>query len=340
MSQDVGIDIGSYAIKLAVGGKKGSGWEINKFVTEFNPAGVVLPADKAGEQRLVEVLKKMAVENKLSGKKVNMALPESAAYTAVVSMPYLSDAELASSINWEAEQHIPVPIADINLEYSVLYKPSKKSLGEKMRVLLVGARKDVVAKCVDMISQAGMELVGLETGMLAVQRALGLQLKQAEAVMVCHIGALATEVLITQNGELVLTYTTQVGGLAFTRSLERGLELQPRQAEEYKRAYGLDPGQLDGKVRQVMLPVVNVLVAELRKAIQFYTASHTSNPIRLMVVSGGSAYLPGLVTFLTESFGTEVVLANPTDGQTVKATGSNPADGAAYAVATGLAMQV
>jgi type IV pilus assembly protein PilM len=150
------------------------------------------------------------------------------------------------------------------------------------------------------------------------------------------MGALSTDILIVRDGEIVLTYTIQTGGLAFTRAVEKGLELPPAQAEEYKRVYGMDAQQLEGRVRQVMLPVVNILVAEIRKAIQFYQTSNMTSPVRTMMLSGGSAYLPALSTFFAETFGYEVLLANPLELSKPRHGLAVPQDIAAYSPVIGM----
>jgi type IV pilus assembly protein PilM len=337
MSEVVGIDLGSYAIKCArVMNNRGAG-ELLQLASTYNPVGQFLPSDQGLFQKLAETLKQFASENHLRGKVVRVAVPETLAYTSVITMPYLSDAELASSIHWEAEQHITVPIDEINLEYEVLYKPRKDEVAGKMRVLLVGARKDVIERLVNLFKEAGIEVVGLETVLLGVYRALAPAIKVEGAAIVVHIGALTSDILIVHNGELVLTYTIQTGGLAFTRAIEKGLELPPSQAEEYKRAYGMDPAQLEGRVRQVLVPVLNILVAEIRKAMQYYQTGHVMTPIRKMVVSGGSAYLPGLPAYLAETFAFELVVANPLETVTAHAGIKLPPDLAAYSAAIGLA---
>ena len=337
MSDNIGIDLGSYAIKMARVNRNMKGGELVQLGSFYNPVGQFLPADQVQFQKLADSLRQFANEQKIKGRPVTVALPESLAYTSVISMPNLSDAELASSIHWEAEQHIPVAIDDINLEYEILYKPRKDEIGEKMRVLLVGARKDVIERLVELFQIAGVEVVGLETVLLGVYRSLKQSFGGEGAVLVVHIGAMTTDILVVLNGELVLTYTVQTGGLAFTRALEKGLELPPAQAEEYKRAYGLDQQQLEGKVRQVLLPVINILVAEIRKAIQFYQTGHMLSPVRQMVTSGGGAYLPGLTTYFAETFGYEVVLANPQESVVGKPNLKLPNDLAAYTAAIGLA---
>jgi type IV pilus assembly protein PilM len=209
-----------------------------------------------------------------------------------------------------------------------------------MRVLIVAARKESINRLVDLFHAAGIELVGLETVLISIYRALWASLQAEGAVMVCHVGALSTDVLIVNNGELMLSYTVQSGGLAMTRALEQSLELAPQQAEEYKRAYGLNPEQLEGKVRQALSGVVNVIVGEVRKAMQFYQSSHMQSPVRSVLLSGGSAYLPDLTTYLAQAFSIEVGVANPLANVKLRqGIQGMPEDIAAYTPVIGLTIR-
>ena len=100
----------------------------------------------------------------------------------------------------------------------------------------------------------------------------------------------------------------------------------------------MDPSQLQGKLRQVLSPVVNVLIAEMRKAIQFYQSTHSTNPLKLILISGGSAYLPGLISLLTETFGVDVVLANPLEYVGKSGSLKTQTSVSAYAPVIGYAM--
>lgn len=336
----IGVDVGSYAIKVAGLKASSKGYTIERLGSVYNPVGHVLPTEPARFRKLAEAIRDLFSQQKLSTKGVAIALPESMAFTSVISMPYLSDAELASSIHWEAEQHIPVALDDVNLEYEILYRPKKGDLGDKMKVMLVAARKEIVAREVELFNLAGIEVVGMETTMLSTYRSLLPVFENTVGgVMVCHIGALTTELLIVEDGSIVLTYSVATGGLALTRAIEKGLGLTPSQAEEYKRAYGLDPRHLEGKVRQALAPVTNLLVSEVRKALHFYQVAQTRQPIRLMLVSGGSAYLPELTSFLAQAFSFEVVLAQPHAGLQVDSHLSLPKDIAQFTPALGLAMK-
>lgn len=340
MASTVGIDLGSYTIKaVEVKGGFGGNKEIVKAASGYNPTGLFLPTDEADFNQLAGAIRQLLSEHKMKGNPVYLGMPESMAHTSIVSMPMLSDAELASSIHWEAEQHIPVPLDDVNLEYEILYRPKKSEVGEKMKVLLVAAQTEMIDRLVALFQGAGVEVIGLETVLLGIYRALKPSFTDQGAVLVCHMGALSTDILIVHKADMVLSYTIQSGGLALTRAIERGLELPPNQAEEYKRAYGLDPSQLEGRVRQSMSGVMNVIVGEIRKAMQYYQTAHTMSPIRSMWLSGGTAYVPGMAAYLAEAFSYEVDIVNPFATAPVQSGFNGPDDAALYTAAVGFALQ-
>ena len=57
----------------------------------------------------------------------------------------MTEAELAESIHWEAEQYIPFDIQDVNLDYQILDPRPRPTAKGSMDVLLVAAKKDKIA---------------------------------------------------------------------------------------------------------------------------------------------------------------------------------------------------
>ncbi len=113
--------------------------------------------------------------------------------------------------------------------------------------------------------------------------------------------------------------------------------MQPAQAEEYKRAYGLDANQLEGKLRQVLVPVLNLIVGEIKKAMQFNQVGFPGVSVNSMTLTGGGAYLPGLTTFLTEALGIEVQVAGALEQWNLQRLSKQPDAMALYVPSIGLA---
>ena len=116
---------------------------------------------------------------------------------------------------------------------------------------------------------------------------------------------------VVENTELKFVVTQMSGGQILTKTLEKTVNIDANQAEQYKRAYGIEPAQFEGKIRAALLPQVNELVAQVRKAMQFYNSQSNQNTIKRVVLSGGACLLPGFVQYVTEQLGIEVLMASP-----------------------------
>jgi len=303
------LDIGTYTIK-AISGKPGSKPDITRVVEVFNTSGISIPADDAQFEKIGKQLQMLISDNNLPTTDVRLALPETVISTKIISLPSLSDAELASAIGWQAEQHIPIPPEELSLEYEVLYRPPKKDRTSMMRVMLIGARKSVIERYLNMFTALGIEPTLLETQILSVMRSAQFEVTDPTTLLV-HIGASAVDMALVHEGQVEFVISHLSGGQVLTRALEQSIGLDATQAESYKRTYGLDEAQFQGKVRQVLLPAVHILVTEMQKAIRFFLSQRPTESVKRIVISGGTAQLPGLVQYITQELGVEVLVAAP-----------------------------
>jgi type IV pilus assembly protein PilM len=328
------LDIGTYTIK-AVSAKPGAKPEVSRVAEAFNTSGISTPNDDAQIQQLADLVNTVITDHKLPVTDVRLSLPESAVSTKVISVPRLTDAELASAIGWQAEQYIPIPPEELALEYEVLYRPDKKDTDQQMRVLLVGARKPVIERYVTVFSLLGIEPTILETQLLSVIRSL--QFEPADATtLVVHIGAATMSLGVIHQGELVFVFNHMSGGQMLSRSLEQNVGLAAQQAEEYKRTYGLQDQQFQGKITNALRPAIKVLTDEMIKAMRFFTSQYPTASVSRVLLSGGTSQLPGLVQEVTQNIGVEVLVASPF----ASASGAIPEkDHAALTVCMGLLMR-
>lgn len=304
----VALDIGTYSIK-AIEGSTGHKIHVKRIVEAYNTTGIAVPGDDVSVEKVGKLVSAVFTEHSLATNDVRLSIPETAVSTKVISIPSLSDAELASAIGWQAEQHIPIPPEDLTLEYEVLYRPPK-SANQPMKVLLVGVRKQVVARYLSMFHDLGIEPTIMESQVLSVVRSLGFEQSDPPTLIV-NMGASSMNlaVVIGQLPSFVLSHLS--GGQLLNKSLEQSLGLDAAQAEQYKCTFGLDPQQFEGKVSAALTGPVNLLVAEMRKTIQFNLSQNPDQPVKRMVLTGGTALLPGLVQHITRELGIEVLVAAP-----------------------------
>lgn len=335
-----GLDIGTTSIKLVWLNRQQNGFLLKSVLTYPTPPKGMLSESPLDQEQMARAIQQAVVEAKIGTKNVNIALPENQVYTKVLEMPTLSDRELTSAIYWEAERYIPLPLPSVTLAWSILNKPQSQAPDEKMEVLMVGAPTLLINKYQKILAMAGLNTLNIETEILSTARALVLG-DNFPTTLIVDIGAVTTSLIIIRGNIMVFNYTIAVGGAAINRAIANDLTLSPQQAEEYKKTYGISDQALGGKIGNATKPIISSILTEVRKAIAFYKQKYqNTDSIRQILLSGGSARLPGFSVYFAQNSGIETAVANPwkalTSQQVPKEILDNASD---YAVAVGLAMK-
>lgn len=334
----VGFDLGSSSLKLLEVTKEGGKLKAIQAFEYANPFGVMLPTDEAQLQQLATMLKQVISEHKVDTRSVRTAIPESLISTKIISTPPLSDAELASAIDWLAEQHIAIPLDEAKIEYEVLYRPANGKKEENMRVMIIGVPKTVIAAQMKLFELLEIEPVVMETQTVSLLRSVTQE--QMPTTLIVNMGASSTDFTIVHEKEIVFVYSFGNGGRLLTRSIERGLNLTTEQAEEYKKSYGIDPQFLEGKISAILDPVMRLFVAEIQKALLYFTSQFGTQQVQRILFAGGGAQLVGLVPYFAKHFTQEIVIANPLQNIVADTKTPLPMDrSSSFAIATGLVMR-
>jgi type IV pilus assembly protein PilM len=335
-----GLDIGATTIKIVfLEGQKGGYIYKTSLIAPSSPKGM-MSESPLDEEEMAQTIQKAVNDAHISSKYVNVALAENQVYTKVLEMPVLSDRELASAIYWEAEQYIPVPLTNITLTWNVFKRPDHPAVADKMQVLMVGAPTMLIDKYKKILLMAGLTVNAMETEILSTIRSLVLG-EAFPPTLIISIGAISTSFAIVRNGIMVFTYSMSVGGTAINRAIATDFGLTPAQAEEYKKVYGVSGKNLGGKIGQATEPILNSILLEAKKSLAFYAQKYKDeSPIRQILLSGGTAKLPGIEIFFANNSGIETAIANPWKVLSAQAIPKEVLDNASdYTIAVGLAMR-
>lgn len=334
----VGLDIGSKSIKIVELSKTKDKWDLKA-------SGIVgykgNSPDKTTDARELGVLagtiKKLHAEAKIGSKEVAISLPEPQVYTRVVKFPLLTDSEISSAVRWEAEQYIPIPVDEAIIQHEIIERRQDVSPPQAL-VLLVAAPKELVQKYAKLVESSGLKLVAVETELMSLVRALA---PEDQTVMIVDFGATSTDIAIAKNTQLSFSRSIPTAGEAFTRAVAQGLGVEMQQAEEYKRKYGLQQTQLEGKVGGVINPVFRMVADEMKKSIHFYQVDEKGEMPRSVILSGGTAGMPEVASTLTKMLGIEVVVGNPFSKVNVAPEAVQLLSGYAafYGISVGLALR-
>jgi type IV pilus assembly protein PilM len=334
----VGLDIGSKTVKIVELSRDKDRWSLKA-------SGVVGYKGKTPEQTkydkeltsLVEAIKKLYKEAKITSREVAISLPELHVFTRTIKFPLLTDAEIASAVKWEAEQYIPIPVDEAVVQHQIIER-REDTTPPQVVVLLVAAPKAVVERYSKLIEMSGLTLSVVETQLLAIVRSLA---PQDQTVLLVDLGARSTDLAIARDGSLAFSRSISTAGEAFTRAVSQALGVDSAQAEEYKRTYGLREDQLEGKVKKALDPVFTMVADEMKKAIHFYKSEEEKDSLRSAILTGGTAAMPNVASALTNLLGLEVVVGNPFSRVNVDPQAAKSLAGFAplYSIAVGLAMR-
>lgn len=332
-----GLDIGRSFIKVAQVENRGG----KKYLTAASlvamPGGGIQSESAVDLSKVSDAIKSCYSAAKIEADRCIVSLIESQVVSRLIQLPALTDKELSAAIKWEAEQYIPLPIKDVVLHYQVVSK-GEPSTGGKMDVLLVAAPKRVVEKYLNIVKNAGLRVEAMETESQALVRSL--TRSDDPPTLIVSMGALSTELVVARGGNVLFTRSIATGGANLTRAIIAEFNLPQKQAEEYKETYGIVEDKLSGKVAAILKPILDIVVGEILKAIEFYHSHNQDGAVSRVVVSGGGAFLPGLAEFFVERTSLEVALADPwMDFAKEGIVTSLAGHGSVYAVATGLAMR-
>lgn len=332
----LGIDIGTHSIK-AVELIQGNNKKIRIRSVGYIPSPNI--SSEGTTKKIVEAVGRLIHDMKISTNETIVSLPPSKVVTRIVEVPLMKDTELASSIQWEAEQYIPWPLAKSKIDYAVIDEnPDTK----RMKILLAAAPKDFIESIMSIVDQVGLTPIGIEPEVVAMVRCITYSLPQLPAFLVLSFGATNSEIALVRKKEIVFTKSFPVGGNTLGRAISEEMGFQFAQAEEYKKTYGLDEKRLEGKIYKVITPLLSAMLSDLEKALIYYKSQYSQELISSLVLTGGSAKLPGLVPYLTKYFGLDCQLINPFSTITVDASIAPLVlpDGALYTVAIGLGLKV
>lgn len=294
------------------------------------------------QQALALTIKKLLQEGHVRTRKVNLALPESNVFTRIIQVPPLSERELSSAIKWEAEQYIPLPLEETQMDFSIVGESKDAQGNKKYDLLLVAAPKTLISRYVKVMEMCGLEAKGIETEIIAASRALlPVVMDKPLTLMVVNIGAMTTDLSIIKAGVISFTRTIPTGGVTFTKILSQDLALPPNQAEEYKITYGIQENQLEGKVARSLKPILSIITEEIKRALIYFQNKFPDETVSIIILSGGSAKLPGIVESLVKDVGLETQIGDPwlrIERDPKKFTKIEE-EGVMFTVAVGLAMR-
>jgi type IV pilus assembly protein PilM len=334
----VGIDFGTHSVKAVELAKiSSSNPVLVNLGSQLTPKGVINSEDTSDQKKLAEVLRKLYSSSGIKNKKVVMALPEFSVFTRFLEFPGVKEEELRDAVYFEAKQYIPMPLNEVQLSYVPIGFNTEKNAP---RVLVVAAPRKVIDIYINIAMKADLELIAIETESVAMGRAMYKSHAKKNMVML-DFGANSTDMSILSEGYMVFSQSIAIGSDSLTQAIINKFNFQYQRAEEFKRNYGVTKGVLEDKIYMVLSPILESIMVEVRRGVEFYKNKTLSVSPSDYLLSGDGALLPGLVEYVSKSLGVKSEVANPWKNIVVENKFKDiiAKSGPSYSVAIGLALK-
>ncbi|MCS6775326.1 MAG: type IV pilus assembly protein PilM, partial [Chthonomonadaceae bacterium] len=240
----VGLDIGSQQMKVVETRRDGSGVAVTALGVAPTPQEAFENAVLVDAQLLGKAVKDLLKQAGVTARDcISSVSGQSAVVVRVIDVPQMKSTELAETMKWEVERHVPFSASEVIMDYQLIERPEGYAEGENMDVLLAVAQQDVVDKHVEMLFAAGLKPRAIDVEPLAAGRAL-LELLPEDAlpaghtVVIVNIGASNTDIAIFRDRLPAFPRTLPLGGENLTRAIAEGMMVDPQTAEQYKRDFG------------------------------------------------------------------------------------------------------
>ncbi len=318
----VGLKIGASQLSAARVVNNGTAELVQVARQKIEP-GIVVGGELREPEALANALKDFFKANKLPKQGVRLGIASNRIGVRTFEIGGITDPkQLENAIRFRAQETLPIPLEEAVLDYQVLGDSVDEEGTQTHRVLLVVAYRDLVDRYVGACKKAGIKLAGIDLEAFALLRALGDRPEAAgnAAIVVVTVGSERSTLAVSNGETCEFTRVIEWGGQNLNVAIARAMDVAPSEAEPVKLSLsllepaeameGLDPERA-AKVRTAVHEELQQFARELVSSLQFYQGQPGSLGIGEVVLTGGTAQLPGLDAELGRLLGVAVRVGDP-----------------------------
>jgi type IV pilus assembly protein PilM len=302
----VGLDIGSGLIKLVVIAHNGGVPTLTKVAFTQVVDDAIVEGEVMDPAIVADAIRGLFASSGVKPKQVVTAVGGRDVIIKKISMDRMKESEAREVIRWEAEQHVPFDMDNVELDFQIL---DPEGEGLQMTVLLVAAKRELVENKLSLLSEVGIEPSIIDVDAFALHNAFEVNYPDAMrgVVGLVNIGHEMTNVNILEDGVPILTRDLPVGTRRFREDLMRERGMSADDADRLLQGH---------EVADALTPFVDARAEDLsvgidRAAAFLQTSTRSSTGLTRLYTSGGGARIPGLGKAIADRLRLPVQLANP-----------------------------
>ena len=328
----VGLDIDRGAIKAVQVGGSGGSYSLQHVGYRKLQPGAITDGEVADHDLLAYELREFWASHSFKGKAVYLGVANTKVVVRLLDFPRMSPEDLKGAINFEAQDHIPMPIDEAILDYVVL-GPQGEGSGLD-RILIVAAQKEMISRYSSAVRTAGLRAEGVDVKALSLVRSTlpSSLLDDEGAVLLLDIGTEITNLVVAQGGSPTLTRFIPGGSGFLAQAVAEAADLPEEEAERQlmnpRLRIGPEAGEEDEEtggtgegddfdpalmydVRRGLEDAAQTLAEDVQRSIEYHYSQPGSREVTQVFVSGEGALVGGLDAYLGDLLGVETRRGTP-----------------------------
>ncbi len=309
------VDFGAGSLKLAeFETNDAGGLSLKSFA--IKPLGLEGSQDATREATILKALQETLVEKGIKSRNVNVCAPGFHVFSKFVKLPPVDATKVTQIIQYEAQQNVPFPLAEVVWDYQIL----GSAAGGELEVLLVAIKSEVVEGLFRVAAQAKLKLSLCDASPAALCNAFRYNYGDLEdCTMLLDIGAKTSNLLFFEKGK-VFSRSINLGANTITQDFAHEAKLKFDEAEKIKIAEGFvslggayeEPENAhQAAISKIARQFMTKLHIQVNQTIQFYRGQQGGAQPQRLYLSGGASIMPYTAQFFAEKLNIPVEYFNP-----------------------------
>jgi type IV pilus assembly protein PilM len=304
-----GIDFGASSVKIVdiqllegiLTLKTYGELQLGPYLQQELGASVDLPIAKRIEA-LIDVIR----EAEAGARNGVLALPLTGSFVTIIPIEAKRQEDISTRVPVEARKYIPVPITDVQLEWSEV-TAAQHAEGDPREVLIAAIQNDTISEMNSLMSAIQLVSQPAEIELFSALRALT---KTGDTtIAVIDIGARTSKLYISDSGIVRRIHRVYAGGSNATALIASRLNIPFAEAESRKRLYA--PEHPDaGEIKKTMAQTFDRVFEEFKRVISQYE-NRTGTPISRIILTGGGTTFYDFLPYAQYHLDHAVERANP-----------------------------
>lgn len=289
----LGIDIGTSRIKLVELLQKGNSIHLSNYgdlelggmkgeqFTPFRKSGSLVSVES-----VAEVVRAIMQEAEISSENAVFTIPDFSSFFTTIPLPLMEKDEVGRAVEYAARLHIPLPLAEVTLDWKIVKGTPGKT---PLEVLLVSIPNDVVEQYQRIASLANLNLVALDAEVFALHRAVNNS--QGKTFCLIDLGFFSTSITIVDEDVVRASHTVNVSAADFTRKIAGSENIEFEEAEEVKRALeDSEDEEKNTRIMEAVDPLIEKLAEEITRVSDSFTKKEKKEISEIVLAGGGVCF--------------------------------------------------